>query len=227
MVHRKIEGWRQENILVLEMNNPPANTYTCEMLRELDDWILQARFDEEIRAVVLTGKLERFFSAGGDLKVLVDKPLWYRYYFALQGQEVVQRMRYTPKMLVAAINGHAVGGGLELALASHIRIAKRDSGRMGLTEVHLGLMPGMGGTQLLSRLIGSAKALELCCLGRQLAFEEALELGLIHAIYEKSDYLEHVLCYTKQLLDNASRKTELLPPSPMATGLEPELRGFE
>ena len=184
--------------MVLEMNNPPANTYTCEMLRELDEWILQARFDEETKVIVLTGKLDRFFSAGGDLKVLVDKPLWYKYNFALQGQELVQRMLHTPKILVAAINGHAIGGGLELALASDIRIAKRDGGRIGLTEVNLGVMPGMGGTQLLSRLIGPGRALELCSLGRQLAFEEALDLGLIHAIHEKADYLEHVLDYASR-----------------------------
>ena len=166
----KIEGRKVDGILVLELNNPPANTYTHEILRELDEMLLDARFDENTHVIVLTGRLNHFFSAGGDLKVLVNKSLQYKYNFALHGQEVMCRMRNTPKLIVAAINGHAIGGGLELAMAADIRIARRDGGRVGLTEGNLGVMPGMGGTQMMPRLVSAAKALERCSVSRQMSF---------------------------------------------------------
>lgn len=204
MQNRRVERRQAGGILIVEMNNPPANTYTHEMLRELDKTILDARFDETVHVIVLTGKVEHFFSAGGDLKMLVTKSVPYKYNFALHGQEVLSRMRNTPKLLIAAINGHAIGGGLELAMAADIRIAKKDAGRIGLTESNLGVMPGMGGTQLMPRLTSRAKTLELCSVGRQMAFEEALEIGLIHSIYQQSDYMERVLEYARRFDHHAS-----------------------
>lgn len=199
----KVERRKVDGILILAMNNPPANTYSHEMLRELDQLILDARFDETTHVIILTGKLEHFFSAGGDLKVLVNKSLQYKYNFALHGQELLSRMTNTPKLIIAAINGHAIGGGLELAMAADIRIGRKDGGRIGLTEGNLGVMPGMGGTQMMPRLVKRATALELCSVGRQIAFEEALELGLIHSIYQKSNYMEQVLQYARQFVPHA------------------------
>jgi enoyl-CoA hydratase/carnithine racemase len=199
MADGKFEQRREDGVLVLEINNPPVNSYTHNMLRQLDEALLQARFDDETHVVVITGK-EKFFSAGADINMLAKESTAYKYNFALHGHEVLSRMENTPKLIIAAINGHAVGGGLEIAMATDIRIAKKDAGRLGLAEVNIGVMPGMGGTQRLPRLVGRARALELCATGKQLAFEEALEMGLIHYVYDQEDFMEQVMDYARQFV---------------------------
>lgn len=193
-----IEYRVDKGVAILEINRPPVNSYTHELLRELDEALLQARFDEEVHVLVITGKVEKFFSAGADINMLANKSLAYKNNFALHGHEVLLRMENTPKLVIAAINGHAVGGGLEIAMAADIRIAKKEGGRLGLAEINLGVMPGMGGTQRLPRLVGKAKALELCVTGKTIAFEEALEMGLIHYIYERENFMDRVMDYARQ-----------------------------
>jgi len=195
-----IEQKKEGGILTLEINSPPVNSYTHEMLRQLDDCIVQARFDETTHVIVLTGNGQKFFSAGADINMLAKQSLAYKYNFAVHGNEVLLRMERTPKLIIAAINGHAIGGGLEIAMAADIRIAKKDAGRVGLAEVNLGVMPGMGGTQRLPRLVGKGRGLELCATGRQIAYEEAVEFGLIHYIYEKDNFMERVLDYARQFV---------------------------
>ncbi|MBI3000515.1 MAG: enoyl-CoA hydratase/isomerase family protein [Deltaproteobacteria bacterium] len=195
-----VEYRTDSGIALLELNRPPVNSYTHELLRELDEAILRARFDENIHVLVITGKGEKFFSAGADINMLANQPLAYKVNFALHGHEVLLRMENTAKLIIAAINGHAVGGGLEIAMAADIRIAKKEGGRLGLAEINLGVMPGMGGTQRLPRLVGKAKALELCASGRTIAFEEALEMGLVHYIYERENFLERVMDYARQFV---------------------------
>jgi enoyl-CoA hydratase/carnithine racemase len=187
-------------IALLEINRPPVNSYTHELLRELDEAVLQARFDDEVHVLVLTGKSEKFFSAGADINMLSNKPLSYKNNFALHGHEVLMRIENTPKLVIAAVNGHAVGGGLEIAMACDIRIAKKEGGKVGLAEINLGVMPGMGGTQRLPRLVGKARALELCATGKTIAFEEALEIGLIHYIYERENFMGQVMDYARQFV---------------------------
>lgn len=195
-----IEYRVDKGVAILELNRPPVNSYTHELLRELDEALLQARFDEEVHVLVITGKVEKFFSAGADINMLANKSLAYKNNFALHGHEVLLRMENTPKLVIAAINGHAVGGGLEIAMAADIRIAKKEGGKLGLAEINLGVMPGMGGTQRLPRLVGKAKALELCATGKTIAFEEALEMGLIHYIYERENFFEKVMEYARQFV---------------------------
>ncbi len=201
MANEKAVEYRVENgVGLIELNRPPVNSYTHELLRELDDAILQARFDDNVHVLVLTGKVEKFFSAGADINMLANKPLSFKNNFALHGHEVLMRLENTPKLVIAAINGHAVGGGLEIAMACDIRIARKEGGRMGLAEINLGVMPGMGGTQRLPRLVGKGRALELCATGRTIAFEEALEIGLIHYIYERENFLGQVMDYARQFV---------------------------
>ncbi|MBI2087767.1 MAG: enoyl-CoA hydratase/isomerase family protein [Deltaproteobacteria bacterium] len=201
MASEKMLEYRNDaGVAVLEINRPPVNSYTHELLRELDEAILQARFDENVHVLVITAKGEKFFSAGADINMLANQPLAYKYNFALHGHEVLLRMENTAKLVIAAINGHAVGGGLEIAMATDIRIAKKEGGRLGLAEINLGVMPGMGGTQRLPRLIGRARALELCATGRTIAFEEAQEMGLVHYIYEKENFMERVMDYARQFV---------------------------
>jgi len=188
----------QNGIGVIELNNPPVNSYSYESLQQLDQVICQARMDDDVHVLILRGKGEKFFSAGADINMLAGKSTSFRYYFALFGQEVLLRLEHTPKLVIAAINGHAVGGGLEIAMACDIRIAKKDAGRMGVAEINLGVIPGMGGTQRLPRLVGKGRAMELCTTGRTIIFEEALEMGLLNHIYEPEGYWEQVLAYARQ-----------------------------
>jgi len=185
-------------VAILELNNPPVNSYTYELLREFDDTICQARFDDNVHVLVLRGKGEKFFSAGADINMLGGKSTAFRYNFALFGQEVLLRLEHTPKLVIAALNGHAVGGGLEIAMACDLRVAKKDGGRLGLAEVNLGVLPGMGGTQRLPRLVGRGRAMEITTTGRTISFEEALEIGLINNIYEQENFFDQVLAYARQ-----------------------------
>src|SRR5947199_7803252 len=148
-------------VAVIEMNDPPANTYTYEMNRQLDDAILKARMNPEVYVIVLTGAGDKFFSAGANIQMLASVDPTFKYYFCLHANETLLRLENTPKLVIAAINGHCVGGGLEIAMAADIRIARKDSGKIGLPEVNLGVLPGTGGTQRLSRLVGKSKAIEL------------------------------------------------------------------
>jgi enoyl-CoA hydratase len=201
MADAKMIEYRVDNgIAVLEINRPPANAYNTELLKELDEAVLNARFDDNVHAIVITGKLEKFFSAGADIKLLGSATLSYKNNFALHGHEVLMRIENTPKIVIAAINGHAQGGGLEIAMACDIRIGKKDGGRIGLPEIGLGVIPGMGGTQRLPRLVGKGRAMELCATGKLIAFEEGLEMGLINHIYEKENFMDQVMEYARQYI---------------------------
>ena len=134
-------------VAVIEMSDPPANTYTYEMNRQLDDAILKARMDNDLYVIVLTGSGDKFFSAGANIKMLSSVDPTFKYYFCLHANETLLRLEHTPKLVIAAINGHCVGGGLEIAMAADIRIARKDAGKIGLPEVNLGVLPGTGGTQ--------------------------------------------------------------------------------
>src|SRR3989304_4758141 len=155
---KTVEYWVDNGVAVIELNRPPVNSYTHELLRELDDALLQARFDDNVHVLVITSKVDNFFPAGADINMLSSKPLSYKNNFALHGHEVLMRMENTPKLIIAAINGHAVGGGLEIAMAADISLARKEGGRVGLAEINLGVMPGMGGTQRMPRLGGKARA---------------------------------------------------------------------
>ncbi|HEX2775081.1 MAG TPA: enoyl-CoA hydratase/isomerase family protein [Candidatus Acidoferrales bacterium] len=194
LIHYGVEG----GVAIIEMDDPPANTYTYEMMQQIDTAILQARMDENAHVIVLRGKGEKFFSAGASIPMLTKADPTFKYYFCLHANETLCRFEQTPKLVIAALNGHTVGGGPEIALAADIRIAKKEGGKIGLPEVNLGVLPGTGGTQRLSRVVGRARAIELMATGRTFSFEEALEFGLIHYIYEKETFWEEVMAYAKQ-----------------------------
>ena len=189
-----------EHIAIITLDDPPANTYTHEMMRELDDAILKARFDKDVQVIVLTGEGEKFFCAGANIGMLQRVDPTFKYFFCLHANETLTRLEQTPKLVIAALNGHTVGGGLEIAMAADIRLARRNAGKIGLPEVALGVLPGTGGTQRITRLIGRAKAIELMVTGRTFSFEEAQELGLVNDIYDGHGeaFLDEVLSYAKQ-----------------------------
>ena len=171
-------------IATVTLTAPPANTYSYEMMRALDEAVLRARMDDTVHVIVLRGAGEKFFCAGADIKMLQAVTPRFKYYFCLHANETLARLEQTPKLVIAALNGHCVGGGLEVALAADIRLARKGAGKCGLPEVSLGVLPGTGGTQRLLRLVGKAKALELMASGRLFEFEEAKVLGIVNDVVE-------------------------------------------
>jgi enoyl-CoA hydratase/carnithine racemase len=191
----------QDGIAFLTLNDPPANTYTYEMMQQLDRAILRARMDEAVQIIVLIGNGEKFFSAGANINMLSNVTPTFKYYFCLHANETLSRLEETPKLVIAAINGHCVGGGLEIAMAADLRVARKGAGKMGLPEVSLGVLPGTGGTQRLSRIVGKSKAIELMATGELFAFERGLELGLINQIFDADTseaFIEQATNYARQ-----------------------------
>lgn len=193
-----VEYRAEAGVAVLELNDPPANTYTYEMMRALDESILKARFDPEVYVIVIRGKGEKFFSAGADIKMLQKADPYFKYFFCLHANETLNRLEQTPKLVIGALNGHTVGGGLEIALACDLRLAKEDGGKIGLPEVSLGVLPGTGGTQRLARLLGRSKAIELMATGETFDFGHALELGLVNRILPAPTFWDDVMEFARQ-----------------------------
>jgi enoyl-CoA hydratase/carnithine racemase len=194
LVHYTVDG----GIAVLELDDPPANTYTYEMMRQLDEAILRARFDDAVHVLVLRGHGDKFFSAGANIAYLNSITPRYKYFFCLHANETLNRLEHTPKLTIAALNGHTVGGGLEIAMACDIRLAKENAGKIGLPEVNLGVLPGTGGTQRLARLVGKPRAIEMMVKGETFSFDKAKELGLVNEIFPADDYWEQVMLYARQ-----------------------------
>ena len=190
----------QDGIAVLEMNDPPANTYTHEMMQEMDDAILKARFDKNVHVILIRGAGDKFFSAGADIEMLRKADPYFKYYFCLHANETLNRFEHTPKLVIAALNGHCVGGGLEIALAADIRLARKGSSKIGLPEVTLGVLPGTGGTQRLGRLLGKSRAIELMTTGETFGFDRALELGLVNHVFDAENYWDSVMDYARQFV---------------------------
>src|SRR5574341_1407313 len=185
----------RNGVAIVTLNDPPANTYSYEMMQQLDTCVLNARMDESVQVIVITGAGEKFFCAGANIAMLSQVTPEFKYYFCLHANETLNRLEQTPKLVIAAINGHCVGGGLEVTMAADIRIARRGAGKMGLPEVSLGVLPGTGGTQRLARIVGRSKAIELMATGRTFEFEEGMQLGIVNQIYESEGFFEKVLDY--------------------------------
>ena len=181
-------------------NDRSPNTYTHEMMRDIDQAVVKARFDDDVTVIVLTGNGASFFSAGASIQMLNSVTPGFKYNFCLHANETLSRLEQTSKLVVCAINGHAVGGGLEIAMAADIRIARKNSGKLGLPEINLGVLAGTGGTARLTRLIGKAKALEMMVTGNLISFEDAQNLTLLNDIYEGSpeSFREDILDYCSQ-----------------------------
>jgi enoyl-CoA hydratase/carnithine racemase len=190
-----------EGIAVLTLNDPPANTYSYEMMQELDRSILAARMDESVQVIVINGSGDKFFCAGANIKMLSEVTPTFKYFFCLHANETLSRLEQTPKLVIAAIGGHCVGGGLEVALAADVRVARKGAGKMGLPEVSLGVLPGTGGTQRLARIVGKSRAIELMATGELFDFERGSELGLVNHIYEAAtgeEFMQQVMTYARK-----------------------------
>ncbi len=188
----------RDGVAYITLDDPPANTYTHEMMRQLDHAVLEARFDKNVYVLVLAGKGEKFFCAGANINMLKTADPHFKYYFCLHANETLNRLEQTPKLVIAALEGHTVGGGLEIAMAADLLVAKKSSGKVGLPEINLGVLPGTGGTQRLARRVGKNRAIDLMITGRLISFEEAMEMGIVNSILEGDDFMGQIHEYAKQ-----------------------------
>jgi len=185
-------------VSILTLNNPPANGYSYAMHRALDAHVLDLRMDRGTDVIVLRGAGDRFFCAGADIGYLAGLDPDEKYSFCLHANETLLRLENTPKLVIAALNGHCVGGGLEIALACDLRVGRASGAKptlVGLPEVSLGVLPGTGGTQRLTRVLGRARALQWMVEGRNVSVEEAVEIGLVHKVLPSEGWWESVLAY--------------------------------
>lgn len=222
MKGKYVETRVDDGVGYIEISKPKANTYDLDMMNDFDVAVEELRFDENAKAVVLTSKLSGFFSAGADIEMLRTSKPDYKAMFCLHCQETLNKFGQTPKVVIAAINGHCVGGGLEIALACDLRMMAKDSGKIGLPEVTLGVLPGTGGTQRLPRLVGASRALDMMITGKLLTPEEALAIGLVNYVYPKESFAADVQAYARALAHGPSRAVSLIKRS-VAEGIEMSL----
>src|SRR5438067_6294227 len=189
-----------DGVALIHLNRPPANSYNRAFLDDLNAAIDEVRWDGDVRGAVMISELApRFFSAGADVNNFASSTQQQRVMTVLHAQEILLKIERTPKIFVAAINGHALGGGFEIALACDFRFAAEGEYRIGLPEVTLGLLPGNGGTQRLSRLIGRARALDLILTGTPVNPQRAFELGIVDRLVAADSFVEECVSYVARM----------------------------
>jgi enoyl-CoA hydratase/carnithine racemase len=190
----------RDGVALIHLNRPPANSYNRAFLDDLNAAVDEVRWDGELRGAVLISDLApRFFSAGADITNFKNSTQEQRVMTVLHAQEILLKIERTPKVFVAAINGHALGGGLEIALACDFRFAAEGEYRIGLPEVTLGLLPGNGGTQRLTRLVGRTRALDMMITNQQINAARALEIGLVERVFAADRLVEEAVEYVARL----------------------------
>ena len=196
---------RADSVGYIVLNRPPANSYEIQFMRQLNAAIDQAQEDSGSNVVVVKSALEKFFSAGADIKAFTANSTADNMKMVQVAHDALAKMAQSPKIFIAAIGGHALGGGLEIALACDLRLAATGNYRLGLPEVTLGLLPGNGGTQRLSRLIGVNKALELMITGQTLTPEQAEKVGIVNKIYPADSFMDEVEAFARNLASGATK----------------------
>ena len=189
---------------VITLNRPPANAYDSAMLAELRGAVLRVAEDPAVRVAVVRSDNPKFFCAGADIRTLKDAPRAGFAHFLTLAQEAADAICRTPKLFIAAINGHCIGGGLEIALSCDFRWAAAGNYQLGLAEVNLGLSPGMGGTQRLPRLIPRNKALQMMVTGDPVDPDEALTLGLVDRVVPPESLDAEVMAFARKLAGGAT-----------------------
>ncbi len=193
---------RRDRVAVLTIDRPKVlNALDAATMKELDAAFAELGADESVQAVIVTGAGDRAFVAGADINELAKQDSRSGYETSLRGQRVFRRIETLGKPVIAAVNGYALGGGLELALACHLRIAA-EGARMGLPEVSLGAIPGYGGTQRLARLIGKGRALEMILTGERIDAAEAFRTGLVNRVVPAERLLASCEEMARKILSN-------------------------
>ncbi len=222
---------REESFAVITLNRPPANAMSYQLMQDLNAALSEVEQDDAVKAVIITGAGDKIFCAGADLgSAFSGSDLGTAIRF---GTRVVRRVERFPKPVIAAVNGHAMGGGCELAMGCHIRLLKKGA-RMGQTESNLGIIPGYGGTQRLPRLVGRGRAMEYLLLGTQIPAEECLRIGLVNRLSEEGQTLDDAKGLARELAKRAPLASRLIIEAvddgleaPIDQALEIEVRAFE
>ncbi len=230
MAYETLVLTREERFAIVTLNRPPANAISDTLMRELNAALTELEADDAVRAVIITGAGDKIFCAGADLGSAfqgADVAAFIRF-----GNSVVRRIERFPKPVVAAINGHALGGGCEIAMGCHIRILK-EGARMGQTESNLGIIPGFGGTQRYPRLMGRGRALEHLILGTQLPAEECYRIGLVNRLSQEGRTLDDARAMARELAKRPPIATRLIIEAvddgiqaPIDQAIEIEVRAF-
>lgn len=189
----------------IRLNRPPANSHDLQMVLEYDRAVMATRFDDDVKAVVLGSELEKFFSAGADIKELQSQPAYRTGLLSQTTKEIIMRMRSIPKVFIARIEGHCMGGGLEFAMACDLRFAADGSEKFGMPEINLGMIPGEGGTQLLGRTVGVSKALDLMLEGGSFDVHKAQELGLVDKVFPPESIADETHKYAQSIANGPVR----------------------
>ena len=221
---------REESYALITLNRPPANAISEQLITEVNAALNAVQSDDAVRAVIITGAGDKIFCGGADLGSAFsggDVEQFIRF-----GNSVMRKIERFPKPVIAAINGHAMGGGMEIAMACHLRLMK-ETARMGQTESNLGIIPGYGGTQRLPRLVGRTKALEFLLLGTQIPAHECLDLGLVNRLSKDGETLNDAKALARQLGKRAPMATAAIIravddglEAPMAKSIDIELEQF-
>jgi len=189
----------EQGVGIISLNRAPANAYDWEMLRSLGDAVRKVREDAAVRVAVVRSALPKFFCSGADIATLRESDRAQFASFLALAHEAVDLITRTPKLFIAAISGHCIGGGLEIALACDFRYASAGKYRLGLAEVNLGLSPGMGGTQRLPRLIPKSRALHMMVTGEMLGPDEALQAGILDRVYPEDVFWNEMITQAQKL----------------------------
>jgi enoyl-CoA hydratase/carnithine racemase len=217
----------------ITLDKPPANSYDRAFMEEMSAAVDAAAGDPAVRAVIVRSASKRFFCAGADIKAFLANDTAGNMAMIELGHDVLARIATIPKVFIAQIEGHALGGGLEISLACDLRFGARGSYRLGVPEVTLGLLPGNGGTQRLPRLIGTARALDLMVTGRQVSPGEAHALGILNRLFAAGETAERTREYAERLAAGATAAVGEIKlatyegvDAPLADGLARERAGI-
>lgn len=203
MSYKFFELSEEDSVGVVRLNRPPVNAFNLDMAKELDTLLDEIANRESVRAVVVAGN-EKIFSAGADIGLISSGEWSYLRELVEVGQRAFQKMENMPKIVIAVIEGHCMGGAMELALSCDRRLMAMGEGKIGLPEVRLGLMPAWGTTYRLPRLIGKSKALDLMVRGTLLNAEEAKAIGLVDEIFPQEQVMTKAIDYARSIANGAT-----------------------
>jgi enoyl-CoA hydratase len=224
----------EDSVATIGVERPPVNGYNDTLMNDMREAILEVRYDEDVEVVVLTSDLDDVFSAGADIKFMSEADPEYVNMFDVTFHEMTEMIENTPKIFIAAINGNALGGGLEIALSCDLRFAVPDAD-LGLVEVDHGLLPAASGTQRLPRVLGNkSKALEMMLTGETVSGDRAKELGLVDRLYDADELLEETNAYAAELADGATKSIGVVKQVvskgtevPLSYGMSMERQGLD
>lgn len=199
---------KADGVAEIHIHVNKSNAYDIEYYHEFNAAIDDIRFDSDIKAVILMSDMPKFFSAGANIDFLKNADPRYKTQFCLFCNETLDKIARSPQIYIACLEGHTVGGGLEMALACDLRFMGDEAGKIGLPEISLGVLAGTGGTQRLARQVGHSKALDLNLTGDLLSPQEALDIGLVDRVYPQAEVAEKTREYAKKIANGPSYAAE-------------------